>query len=92
MQQRVELHHLEQAEAHIASARKHLGRQRELVTGLQNSSAPGANDQKREAEAVLRVMESNMRALEGHRGFILEKLGLYQLGESGTPLRRERET
>ena len=91
MQRRVELHHLEQAEAHIASARKHLGRQRALVTRLQNSPALGAGDQKRTAEAILHVMEANMRALEGHRGFILEELGLYQLGESGKPLRREKE-
>jgi hypothetical protein len=33
-------------------------------------------------------MEDNMRALEGHRGFILEKLGLYQLGESSKQQRR----
>jgi len=36
-------------------------------------------------------MEANVRALEGHRGFVLEKLGLYQFGESGRPRRRASE-
>jgi len=83
-----ELEHLQQAETHIANARKKLARQRALVARLETSNAVGSADQRQYAEAVFRVMKDNIRALEGHRAFILEKLGLYQVGETGRRLRR----
>jgi hypothetical protein len=75
MERDLERHQLEQADTHIAEARKKLERQRALVAKLGKSDAPEV--------AVLHVMEDNIRALEGHRAFILGKLGLYQLGEDG---------
>jgi hypothetical protein len=83
MVREVELHHLEKADTHIAKARKKLARQRALVARLQKSRAVGSSDQRQKAEAVLGVMENSVRALEGHRSYILEQLGLYQPGESG---------
>ena len=83
----LERHHLAEAETHIAKARKKLVRQRALVARLQKSKAVEAADQRQKAEAVLLVMEDNIRALEGQRAFILEKLGLYELGETSDAAR-----
>ena len=70
-----ELAHLKKADAHIADARKRIQRQRQLIRQLGRLHSPTDT-----AEVILQTMLDALRALEGHRSVILDRLA----GAAGT--------
>jgi hypothetical protein len=64
--------HLDRAERDVASAHRHVARQRELISALR----AGGHDTSL-AEALLQAFLQGSEAMEDHRRIILEELGLY---------------
>ena len=64
-----ELAHLKTADAHIVGARKRIQRQRQLIR--QSGKLHSLTDT---AEVILRTMLAALRAMEGHRSVILDRL------------------
>jgi hypothetical protein len=62
---------LKKAEAHIAGARKRIQLQRQLIRQLAKLSSPTDT-----AEVILQTMLDALRALEGQRSVILDRLKL----------------
>ena len=66
-----ELAHLKTADAHIAGARKRIQRQRQLIRQSGKLHSPTDT-----AEVILQTMLDALRALEGQRSVILNRLAL----------------
>jgi hypothetical protein len=64
-----EVAHFKKAEAHIAGARKRIQCQRQLIRQLGKLNSPTDT-----AEVILQTMLDALRALEGHRSVILDRL------------------
>jgi hypothetical protein len=66
-----ELAHLKKAEAHIVGARKRIQHQRQFIRQLEKLRSPTDT-----AEVILQTMLDALRALEGQRSVILNRLAL----------------
>jgi hypothetical protein len=82
MDEEIELRHLDQVERYIADAYARLRRQRALIRRLGQLNAV-ADAERARAEAALFSIEDNMRLIKEQRRRVLERLGLYAIGESG---------
>jgi len=79
MDQKVTKQHLDQAERDLAAGQQLVDEQKRLVATMRRDGHDSTM-----AEQLLQTFEHSLDAMKHHRNVILEELGLYRAGESGS--------